>query len=293
MGPVDWHYHSFHKILVLLAGRASYAIEGQSYALEPGDVVLVPRGSIHRPEIAPGQAYERYILYIAPEFLQKASTAETDLGSCFRLAAEKYSYVLRPDREVRIVRLLETLRDSQAAPGYGQELLDKALVTQFLIAVTRDLEARQLQYVASASCDEKIVSILKYLNLHLSERQSIDSLSRQFYISKYYMMRRFKAETGYTIHGYLTEKRLLLARERIRAGRPWARSARPAASRITPPSPGPTKRGLEPAPTLRSPRPGAWCLQNPWIEPYGEKNETAPPGRLFAVSPPAPCSSTI
>ena len=56
MGPVDWHYHSFHKILVLLAGRASYAIEGQSYALEPGDVVLVPRGSIHRPEIAPGQA---------------------------------------------------------------------------------------------------------------------------------------------------------------------------------------------------------------------------------------------
>ncbi len=26
------------------------------------------------------------------------------------------------------------------------------------------------------------------------------------------MMRRFKAETGYTIHGYLTEKRLLLAR---------------------------------------------------------------------------------
>ena len=72
MGPVDWHYHSFHKILVLLAGRASYAIEGQSYALEPGDVVLVPRGSIHRPEIAPGQAYERYILYIAPEFLQKA-----------------------------------------------------------------------------------------------------------------------------------------------------------------------------------------------------------------------------
>ena len=55
MGPVDWHYHSFHKILVLLSGHASYAIEGQSYALEPGDVVLVPRGSIHRPEIPPGQ----------------------------------------------------------------------------------------------------------------------------------------------------------------------------------------------------------------------------------------------
>ena len=223
MGPVDWHYHSFHKILVLLSGHASYAIEGQSYALEPGDVVLVPRGSIHRPEIPPGQTYERYILYIAPEFLRQASSQDTDLGACFRLATEKYSYVLRPDQEVRIIRLLETMRSSQTAPGYGQELLDRALLTQFLIAVTRDLEERQLQYVASASCDKKIVAILKYLNLHLSEPQSIDHLSRQFYISKYYMMRRFKAETGYTIHGYLNEKRLLLAREKIGAGEPLIR----------------------------------------------------------------------
>ena len=136
MGPVDWHYHSFHKILVLLSGHASYAIEGQSYALEPGDVVLVPRGSIHRPEIPPGQTYERYILYIAPEFLRQASSQDTDLGACFRLATEKYSYVLRPDQEVRIIRLLETMRSSQTAPGYGQELLDRALLTQFLIAVT-------------------------------------------------------------------------------------------------------------------------------------------------------------
>ena len=145
------------------------------------------------------------------------------MGACFRLATEKYSYVLRPDQEVRIIRLLETMRSSQTAPGYGQELLDRALLTQFLIAVTRDLEERQLQYVASASCDKKIVAILKYLNLHLSEPQSIDNLSRQFYISKYYMMRRFKAETGYTIHGYLNEKRLLLAREKIGAGEPLIR----------------------------------------------------------------------
>ena len=48
----------------------------------------------------------------------------------------------------------------------------------------------------------------------------MDRLSRQFYISKYHMMRRFKAETGYTIHGYLTEKRLFLAREKIAAGEP-------------------------------------------------------------------------
>lgn len=222
MGPVDWHYHSFHKILVLLSGHASYAIEGQSYALEPGDVVLYPglhsqAGDSTRTDLR--AIHSLYCAGIPPAGILPRHRS----GGCFRLATEKYSYVLRPDQEVRIIRLLETMRSSQTAPGYGQELLDRALLTQFLIAVTRDLEERQLQYVASASCDKKIVAILKYLNLHLSEPQSIDHLSRQFYISKYYMMRRFKAETGYTIHGYLNEKRLLLAREKIGAGEPLIR----------------------------------------------------------------------
>ena len=46
----------------------------------------------------------------------------------------------------------------------------------------------------------------------------MDRLARQFYISKFYLMRRFKEETGYTIHGYVTEKRLILAREKIASG---------------------------------------------------------------------------
>jgi len=32
------------------------------------------------------------------------------------------------------------------------------------------------------------------------------------------MMRRFKEETGYTIHSYIAEKRLLLARQQLQEG---------------------------------------------------------------------------
>lgn len=220
MERVDWHYHDFHKILVFLGGHASYAIEGQSYALEPGDMVLVPRGSIHRPEVQPGLRYERYVLYVSPGFLKRASSPATDLELCFRRAAQDYSYVLRPERAEEMTRLPQALSEALAVPGYGQDLMCQSLLVQLLVEVNRDLEDHRLRYVTSAACDEKIVSILKYLNLHLSQSFSIDDLARQFYISKYYMMRRFKAETGHTIHGYLTEKRLLLAREKIAAGTP-------------------------------------------------------------------------
>ena len=55
---------------------------------------------------------------------------------------------------------------------------------------------------------------------NLAEDLSIDELASRFYISKYHMMRRFRAETGYTIHAYLVGKRLALAREQIAAGTP-------------------------------------------------------------------------
>ena len=54
MEQVDWHYHSFHKVLVLLSGHASYTIEGQNYALEPGDVVFVPAAPSIGRRFSPG-----------------------------------------------------------------------------------------------------------------------------------------------------------------------------------------------------------------------------------------------
>ena len=33
---IEYHYHTFHKIIILLAGRAGYAVEGERYELAPG-----------------------------------------------------------------------------------------------------------------------------------------------------------------------------------------------------------------------------------------------------------------
>ena len=76
------------------------------------------------------------------------------------------------------------------------------------------------QPVHASVRDEKVAAMLQYLAENLTQPVSIDALAARFYVSKYHMMRRFKAETGYTIHSYLTSKRLMLARERIAAGQP-------------------------------------------------------------------------
>ena len=220
LGPMAYHYHTFHKIIFLLAGRTGYAIEGERYDLRPGDFVLVGRGSIHRPEAERGVFYERVILYISPEFLRAQSTAASQLDACFRLPADGQSFVLRPEagRRAALLRALDALEEEERSTAYGHDLLARAQMLQLLVMLGRGLDDDGVNYAPSEHCNEKTAAILEYLNTHLTEDVSIDALADTFYLSKYYMMRMFREETGFTIHGYLTDKRLRVARDLIAQG---------------------------------------------------------------------------
>lgn len=217
LGQIAYHYHTFHKIIFLLAGRTGYAVEGERYQLEPGDFVLVGRGSIHRPEPESGIFYERMILYISPEFLSRISTPDCDLGSCFTRAQADFRYVYRSGLDDRLKPLLQRLEQAVSDTEFGADLLRRSLFAQLMLEVSR--AALRSRSISASSGDAKIVSILQYLNLHLAEQLSIDDLAARFYISKFHMMRRFRQETGYTIHSYMAEKRLLQARQLLREGK--------------------------------------------------------------------------
>ena len=116
----------------------------------------------------------------------------------------------------RVRQLFETLARTVREGGYGAALLERAQFLELMVEVNRVcLGGHQVQATAG---DSKVVALLQYLNLHLTEELSIDQLAERFYISKYHMMRRFRQETGYSIHGYLTEKRLLLAQRLLAQG---------------------------------------------------------------------------
>ena len=70
MSAYDFHYHDFHKLLFFLSGNVTYCIEGKSYQLTPGDLVLVRAGEVHRPVIHDTTPYERMIIYVSPDFLK-------------------------------------------------------------------------------------------------------------------------------------------------------------------------------------------------------------------------------
>jgi len=214
----EYHYHEFCKVLFLVSGSGGYSIEGQRYLLKAGDVVLVGAHCVHRPEFEQGIPYERIILYISPEFLRKYSSEDGNLWECF---SGKAGHVFRPDEETRrtlfaqLGRLEQALLDTR----YGRTIMSNSMLMQLLVEIIRGFQAKRGQMqeprVPSEGC---ILDIVRYLDVHLTEDICIEALSERFYLSRFHMMRRFKEETGTTIHTYVSDRRLLLARNMIEHG---------------------------------------------------------------------------
>ena len=215
---VEYHYHEFCKILLLLQGNGGYYVDGQRYLLRSGDIVLLDAHSIHRPEMDPEATYERIILYISPEYLRRQSTADCSLQSVF--SGEK-GHVLRlsEDRKQKIFKIASRLEQDLQSDAFGREILSNAGLLRLLVEIGRNRENPENDRTSPLMPrSDRIVEILRYIDGHLSEDLDAEIIARAFFISKYHMMRQFRRETGTTVHLYITQKRLVKARELMDSG---------------------------------------------------------------------------
>jgi len=215
---VEYHYHEFCKLLLLVSGRGGYVVDGQRYLLQPGDAVLIGGRSAHRPELEEDSAYERIIIYIDPGFLQQSSTADCDLLSLF---SGQRGHVLRlkENQRKKVFSLAAALEKDLAGESFGREILSAGALLRLLVEIGRaQRQEGALNPDPVTPDDPRVVEWMHYLDRHLSEDLDIDRLAEHFFISKFHMMRLFRAQTGFTVYTYLQQRRLMAARHLIERG---------------------------------------------------------------------------
>lgn len=224
----DFHYHDFHKILIFLNGNADYIIEGRQYDLQPFDILLIPAGEIHKPIVHGGAPYERIIFYISPDFFTENSTDDTNLFACFETAGKRDSNLIRlieTDSSytedfplttfIKQLTLLPLSSDTQIGETslFGADLHMKLKVLEFLILLNRTTLASQADFSNPITRHPAVLSIMEYINNHIAEDLSIDTIADAMFLNRSYIMHLFKTETGYTIGQYITKKRLFLTNQ--------------------------------------------------------------------------------
>ena len=215
----SFHYHDFHKIILILSGNVRFTIEGKCYQPLPGDLLFIPAGSIHQPVISNESPYERFILYLSSD----CHCQIHKLTACMDTSRNSHEYLLRTSiknieqlKELLSQLYSAILSDKKNPEQFGAALLNQSIFQQIMIYLNRYAQDFfQMSGQISPTCDPLIVSIMNYIHSHLCDDLSLPVLSSLYHLSSSRLMHKFKLETGFTIHQYILQKRLLLVQKLV------------------------------------------------------------------------------
>lgn len=219
----EYKNHDKYEIFFLISGRVTYLVEGRSYKLSPGDILLINNNELHKPIIEPGETYERIIIWIKPDFLSKHSIESCNLSYCFEQALEKKQNLIRlkPENLKSMRNAIYSLEEACESTEFGNHILKNSFLMEIVVYINRHLlKAPGSSLYADVEYNEKINKIVNYINENLSEDLSLDRLASKFYMNKYYLLHEFKKYTGYSIHQFILQKRLIMARNLAKEGKP-------------------------------------------------------------------------
>lgn len=219
---VALHHHDFYEVYFFLSGNVQYNIESRSYLLTPGDVLLISPMELHQPMFgSEPREYERIVLWIDKQFLEGFSLPGETFTACFDTGAPNHSNLLRPEGVNRqfLLFLLEQLISETSSKEPYQEICALSYLAQTLVLLNR-LSLQQRRENVVPAPDTTVYNILGYINEHYNENMTLDDLANSFFISKYHLSREFQKLVGTSVHRYIVQKRLVMAKQMLSAGKP-------------------------------------------------------------------------
>ena len=222
MKEVALHHHDFYEIYFFLSGNVQYNIESRSYLLTPGDVLLISPMELHQPMFGSEQrVYERIVLWIDKRFLEGLSLPGQSFGTCFDTKAPGHTNLLRLEgvsRQYMTFQLEQLLAESSSDEPY-HEVASLCILAQILISLNR-LALQAKNEDIKTTPDSTVYYILGYINEHYNEDLTLDFLANKFFISKYHLSREFQRLVGTSVHRYIIQKRLVMAKQMLSEGMP-------------------------------------------------------------------------
>ena len=218
---VPVHQHDFYEVYFFIGGSVEYSVEGRTYELKSGDLLLINPLELHQPRIAPDQQdYERIVLWINKNYLSELCFNKTSLTRCFDSSQPDHTNLLRPTKiqQTYISAMLTELINESKSDSYAVEIASEAILLRFLVELNRltiNSESAEKNEEGSSSI---IPDVLEYINKHFCEKLTLNSIANEFFVSKYYLSHAFNSAVGTSVHRYIVLKRLIHAKQMLLSG---------------------------------------------------------------------------
>ena len=213
-----------HKIFFPLSGSKKFHIDNHIYDVNFNELFLInPREWHYFSHFDDEADHERFVIFIYPDYLKASSSPKTDLTDCFSYSGSTslHNIALSSKEKERFLYYMQKLSSPE---NYGSDLLDYALFLELMVFLNRMILQHHNDATAPVNTlnlhNKTVSEILSYLDTHITEDLSINSLAEHFFLSPSYLCKTFKNITGTTIHKYITAQRITLAKDYLSEGHP-------------------------------------------------------------------------
>lgn len=213
------HCHTGFELLYVRKGRGKYVVEGAEYPLRPHTMMLIRPHEYHYVCPDKDSVYERFVINFGSAELPRSVLElpvlrdNSDARHGVFFSEEAISPLI--EQEFISSDEIYNLIGEHKKSADSQKTVIITLLSRVLLLLSLSSPSDEIHY------EENVITrITEYLDSHATEPLSLDKLSQQFFISKYYLCHAFRHQNGISILAYLTAKRIVLAQQLLKDGKP-------------------------------------------------------------------------
>ncbi len=202
------HFHDGYEILYIASGSGSCFIEGEKYEFESGDLIITNPNEVHSISLCANS--ERWHISFRAAFLSEFISESYNPTQCLsmRKVGTQNHISSKLAREQGLDASMNNIKNLFLGDCAGKETLIKANLLIILNGIDHIIRKN-----FSTPQKHALSDIISYINNNFTGDITVDSIARQFFLSKSQLSHSFSKSMGISLKSYITQKRIIYAKE--------------------------------------------------------------------------------
>lgn len=209
--PVKPHTHNALEIYFTLTDLPDVLLNDTVSGVARGSLIIIPPHYVHQLFNQRLTIYERYIVTINSAWLNTVLTDSPELMNYAAPISLPMVISLSPQKVTLLSDILDGYIKKNSSTTMTTYTDFFSLLETLDALITEGIKKRSSGKLSISQSQKNVNEIIAYINRHITEPLTLDTIADEFYLNKDYLGRLFKEHTHATIGHYISVQRAELA----------------------------------------------------------------------------------
>ena len=215
-----------YEVILVTNGKCKITVDNEVYLCKKNDVVFLRPGIPHEFESVENCNFSQPHIHFDVSYDEKSEKrfvsykAKEAMSACERALIQNdvlgalIPCVFHPFDMEKFQRIFFEVIEIYQKQEYNYELLCKAKMIELLGCILTQFDSGRITKTDTLA--EQVIAVKNYIDNNFLSAVTLEDLSRQFYINKYTLLRKFKGMYHQSLMAYYREKRLVYIKSALK-----------------------------------------------------------------------------